>query len=146
MAWKCFYMKPQGFLAQATYRITAAALQTQNIVRSELQAKLIKFQINLVLKSMLGSRKGFLKLIRHFIQNHLHFTYNTFFNNSFKLFQSLNVDMKTSWCRTYWKYAHIEPTHAIASWPSELRAQCDQMSYTIQWLSAKSVKITAKIR
>ena len=50
-------MKPQGFLAQATYRITAAALQSQNIVRSELQAKLIKFQINLVLKLMLGFPK-----------------------------------------------------------------------------------------
>ena len=54
-------MKPQGLVAQ---NILIESLQQlhncYNNVKSEVQAKLISFQIKLVLKPMLGSREGFL--------------------------------------------------------------------------------------
>ena len=46
-----------------------------NNFKSEVQAKLISMQINLLL---LGSRKGFFSLMSHF---DLQFTYSTFFNS-----------------------------------------------------------------
>ena len=49
-------MKPQGLVAQDyTYR---QLYNCHNNVKSEIQAKFISLQVNLVLKSMLGSKKG----------------------------------------------------------------------------------------
>ena len=53
-------MKPQGLVAQDI--LTESLQQLHDChknVKSEMQAKLISLQMNLVLKSLLGSRKGF---------------------------------------------------------------------------------------
>ena len=57
---KVFFMKPQGLVAQDILTKSLQQLYNcHNKVKSEVQAKLISLQINLVLKSMLGPRKGF---------------------------------------------------------------------------------------
>ena len=57
---KVFIYETQGLVAQD---IPTESLQQlcncHNNVKSEVQAKLISLQVNLVLKSMLGSREGF---------------------------------------------------------------------------------------
>ena len=57
---KVFLFEIQGLVAQD---IPTESLQQlyncHNNVKSEVQAKLISLQVNLVLKSMLGSREGF---------------------------------------------------------------------------------------
>ena len=53
-------MKPQGLVAQDTLKESLQQLyHCHNNVKSEMQVKLISLQINLALKPMLGSRKGF---------------------------------------------------------------------------------------
>ena len=53
-------MKPQGLVAQdVPTRSLKQLYNCHNNVKSEVQVKLISLQINLVMKSMLGSRKGF---------------------------------------------------------------------------------------
>ena len=53
-------MKPQGLVAQDILTESPKQLYNcHNIVKSEMQAKLISLQIHLVLKSMLRSGKGF---------------------------------------------------------------------------------------
>ena len=57
---KVFLYETQGLVVQD---IPTESLQQlyncHNNVKSEMQAKLISLQVNLVLKSMLGSREGF---------------------------------------------------------------------------------------
>ena len=56
-------MKPQGLVARDILTRSLKQLYNcHNDVKSEVQVKLISLQINLVLKSMLGSRKGFKNL------------------------------------------------------------------------------------
>ena len=65
-----------------------------NNIKSLIEAKLISFQVSLVLQSMLlGVKKGLLKLfMRHFYLKMLNFTCNIFLQHYLKNF---NVDMRT---------------------------------------------------
>ena len=57
---KVFLYETQGLVAQDILTESLQQLYNcHNNVKSEVQAKLISLQANLVLKSMLGSREGF---------------------------------------------------------------------------------------
>ena len=57
---KVFLYETQGLIAQDIPTESRQHLYNcHNNVKSEVQAKLISLQVNLVLKSMLGSREGF---------------------------------------------------------------------------------------
>ena len=58
---KVFLYETQGLVAQDILTESLQQLYNcHNNVKSEVQAKLIILQVNIVLKSMLGSREGFL--------------------------------------------------------------------------------------
>ena len=57
---KVFLYETQGLVAQDILTESLQQLYNcHNNVKSEVQVKLISLQVNLVLKSMLGSREGF---------------------------------------------------------------------------------------
>ena len=58
---KVFLYETQGLIAQDILTESLQQLYNcHNNVKSEVKAKLIILQVNMVLKSMLGSREGFL--------------------------------------------------------------------------------------
>ena len=81
---------------------------------------------------MLRSRKGFLDYWGTYTWKHLYLLTIHSLTIAWDYFKVSMLNWELLDVEHTEEHAHMSPTHATAEWPSELRAQHDQMRNTVQ--------------